>query len=156
MSIQENSDRKDRGDGRDAKGRWIRSGNPKGRPRRQVARTLNMEDPYYFSQEEMPVTVNGETVYKTRNELVMLKLFDSAMKGRITAQKHLYKIFKEESDARQNTYIQLQTWFDILESDPKSVSDEMLKFIDRAAAMMEQEQAMLDEMRRKAAKMRRK
>ncbi len=91
--------RSDRGDGRDAKGRWTKntSGNPSGRP--PNVPDLDMADVYNFSQFPAEIAIGGEKKLMTRQEVVWLKLFESALKGRITAQKYLIEKFEQAQEA---------------------------------------------------------
>ena len=95
----------DRGDGRDAKGRWAEdtSGNPNGRPRNTP--DLDMADVYNFSQFPTEITIGGEKQLMTRHEIVLFKVFESAMKGRITSQNFLLEKFEKAELSKE--YVQL-------------------------------------------------
>jgi len=110
-------ERSDRGDGRDAKGRWTKdtSGNPSGRP--PDVPDLNMADVYNFSQVPAEIVIGGEKQLMTRQEIVLLKLFESALKGRITAQKYLI-----EEMTQGYIRMSLDQWIERMDDDPSSIS----------------------------------
>lgn len=124
--------RDDRGDGRDAKGRWAKgtSGNQNGRPRNVF--DYDMADVYNFSKFPMEITVAGEKQLMTRHEVVLMKLFETAMKGRITAQKFLIEKFEEANFSRESVDLWLEKWADRIDADPDSVSLEVLHMMQRA------------------------
>ena len=113
--------RDDRGDGRDAKGRWTKgtSGNQNGRPRNVF--DYDMADVHNFSQFPMEITVAGEKQLMTRHEVVLMKLFETAMKGRITAQKYLIEKFEEANLSIANVEVWLEKWAERIDDDPASV-----------------------------------
>ena len=114
-------DQSDRGDGRDAKGRWTKntSGNPNGRPRNVP--DLDMADVYNFSQHPTEITIGGEKQLMTRHEIVLFKLFESAMKGRITAQKCLLEKFEQADLSKETVRWNFEKWAEIMAEDPSSV-----------------------------------
>ena len=124
--------RDDRGDGRDAKGRWAKgtSGNQNGRPRNVF--DYDMADVYNFSKFPMEITVAGEKQLMTRHEVVLMKLFETAMKGRITAQKFLIEKFEEANFSRESVELWLEKWADRIDEDPDSVPLEVLHMMQRA------------------------
>jgi len=124
--------RDDRGDGRDAKGRWAKgtSGNPNGRPRNVF--DYDMADVYNFSQFPMEITVAGDKQLMTRHEVVLMKLFETAMKGRITAQKFLIEKFEEANFSRGSVDLWLEQWADRMDEDPESVPLEVVHMMRRA------------------------
>ena len=125
-------ERSDRGDGRDAKGRWTKdtSGNLHGRPRNVP--DLDMADVYTFSQFPTEIVIGGEKQLMTRQEVVLLKLFESAMKGRITAQKHLIEKFEQAQMSREYVQLWLEKWADRIDEDPGSVPTEVVHMMRRA------------------------
>ena len=125
-------ERSDRGDGRDAKGRWTKntSGNPSGRP--PNVPDLDMADVYNFSQFPAEIAIGGEKQLMTRQEIVLLKLFESALKGRITAQKYLIDKFEQAEMSRGYVQLSLERWLERMDDDPSSVSMEVFHLM-RAA-----------------------
>ncbi len=110
----------DRGDGRDAKGRWLnKSGNPKGRPPR--APDLDMADVYNFSQHPTEITIGGEKQVQTRHEIVLIKAFESALKGSVAAQKFLLEKFEQAELSKEFVQLEYQKWTERMAEDPRSV-----------------------------------
>ena len=90
-------DRSDRGDGRDAKGRWVdRSGNPNGRPCKIP--DFDMADFVNFGEKTIKLKISGEETVMTQHEAVLQAMFQSAMKGRITAQRYLLEHIKNDME----------------------------------------------------------
>ena len=80
--------KRDRGDGRDKKGRWVNvSGNPSGRPKNIP--DLDMADIRNFSMKTINIKIGGEEQVVTHHEALVHALFQTAMQGRITAQLYL-------------------------------------------------------------------
>lgn len=121
--------RRNRGDGRDAKGRWTKgtSGNLNGRPP-NVA-DLDMADVYNFSQFPTEITIAGEKQLMTRHEVVLLKLFEFAMKGRITALRILLEKFEQADSSRENIQCLYEKWAERMEDDPDSVPIEVKRWM---------------------------
>ncbi|MCH7735759.1 MAG: hypothetical protein IH961_11165 [Chloroflexi bacterium] len=124
-------ERSDRGDGRDAKGRWTKdtSGNLHGRPR--SVPDLDMADVYNFSQYPTEIVIGGEKQLMTRHEVVLLKLFESAMKGRITSIKFLLEKFEQAQMSRDYLQLWLEKWAERIDEDPSSVPMEAMHLIRR-------------------------
>ena len=124
-------ERSDRGDGRDAKGRWTKdtSGNLHGRPRNVP--DLDMADVYTFSQFPTEIVIGGEKQLMTRQEIVLLKMFESAMKGRITAQKYLIEKFEQAHMSKEYLQLWLEKWADRIDEDPRSVPTEAVHLMRR-------------------------
>ncbi len=120
------NERSDRGDGRDAWGRWTKdtSGNLHGRPR--SVPDLDMADVYNFSQFPTEITIAGEKQLMTRHEVVLLKLFESAMKGRITSIKFLLEKFEQAQMSREYLQLWLEKWAERMAEDPSSVPMEVV------------------------------
>ena len=120
----------DRGNGRDAKGRWIKgtSGNPNGRPRKVA--DLDFADIYNFSQHPMEIAVGGEKQLMTRHEIVLLKAFESALRGRITAQRYLIEKFLEAENERGYIDRQLELWEERIAEDPSSATSEVMQVLE--------------------------
>ncbi len=117
--------RKNRGDGRDAKGRWTKgtTGNPNGRPP-NVA-DLDMADVYNFSQVPTEITITGEKQLMTRHEVVWFTMFESAIKGRISAQKYLIEKFEQAELSREYVQWRFEEWSERMAEDPSSVTPEV-------------------------------
>ena len=126
------NERDDRGDGRDARGRWAKgmTGNPNGRPLNVF--DYDMADMYNFSQFPMEITVAGKKQLMTRQEVVVMKLFETAMKGRITAQKYLIEKFEEANLSIANVEVWLEKWAERIDDDPASVPLEVVHMMRRA------------------------
>ncbi len=123
--------RVDRGDGRDAKGRWVNiSGNPNGRPLRVP--DLDMADVYNFSQCPTEITISGEKQLMTRHETVMFKLYESAMKGRITSIRILLEKFEQAEMSKEYVRLWLEKWAEQISEDPGSVPTEVVHMMRRA------------------------
>ena len=124
--------RSDRGDGRDAKGRWAKgtTGNRSGRPPKE--RDHDMADVYNFSQFPTEITVAGEKQLMTRHEVVLLKLFESAMKGRITSLRILLEKFERAQMSKEHVEIWLEKWAERIDEDPESVPLEVVHMMRRA------------------------
>ncbi len=130
-------ERSDRGDGRDAKGRWTKdtSGNPSGRP--PDVPDLNMADVYNFSQFPAEIAIGGEKQLMTRQEIVLLKLFESALKGRITAQKYLIEKFEEAEMTQGYIRMSLDRWIERMDDDPSSISTDIWDVMRMAIESLE-------------------
>ncbi len=123
--------RKDRGDGRDEKGRWVKSGNPDGRPKKES--DFDMSDYYNFSNAPIETTVAGKKYIMTRHEALMAKIFESAMKGCITSQRFLLEKFEEADLSRKTVRLKAIQLTERHCEDPDSVSIEELRLVDMAA-----------------------
>ena len=125
-------ERSDRGDGRDAKGCWTKgmSGNLHGRPRN--APDLDMADVHNFSQFPTEISIGGEKQLMTRHEIVWFKMFESALKGGITAQKYLIEKFEQDEMARGYIRLSLERWVERIADDPSSVSMEVMHLLEAA------------------------
>ncbi len=116
--------RADRGDGRDAKGRWINiSGNPNGRP--SDVPDLDMADVYNFSQHPTEITIGGEKQVQTRHEIVLIKAYESALKGSVTAQKFLLEKFEQAELSKDYVQWRFEEWAERMAEDPSSVTPEV-------------------------------
>ncbi len=121
-----------RGDGRDAKGRWTKdtSGNPSGRPRNVP--DLDMSDVYNFSQFPTEIVIGGEKQLMTRHEIVLFKVFETAMKGRITAQKFLIEKFEQAQLSKEYIQVWLEKWAERMADDPDLVPKEVVHVMKMA------------------------
>ena len=127
-----NEDR-DSGDGRDDKGRWVkgRTGNPRGRPKNVP--DLDMADVHNFAKEPIEIAVGGEKQRMTRHEIVMLKAFESAMRGRITAQKYLLEKFEQAEVSRGYVALSLERWAERIAEDPDAADPLEIRHLLRVA-----------------------
>ncbi len=86
---------------RDARGRW-RPGycpNPKGRPMKKPKTIIHEADIQIFGNTLIDVVSNGQKVSMVRRSALLNKMFESAMKGRVSQQRFLHKEF-ERNDER--------------------------------------------------------
>ena len=86
---------------RDARGRWLpgKCPNPKGRPKKKPKVLRGTSDIRIFGETLVDVVANGQKETMTRQTALLSKIFESAMKGRVSQQRFLYKEF-ERNDER--------------------------------------------------------
>ena len=86
---------------RDARGRWLPDycPNPKGRPRKKPKRIVDESDIRVFGHTMIDVVSNGQKETTIRRSALLNKMFESAMKGKVSMQRFLYKEF-ERNDER--------------------------------------------------------
>ena len=127
----------DRGDGRDARGRWTKdtSGNPNGHP--PNVPDLDMADVYNFSQFPTEITIAGEKQLMTRHEVALLKLFESGMQGRITSLRILLEKFEQAEMSRGFVRLSLEKWAERIDDDPDSVPIEVVHLMRKALDSLE-------------------
>jgi hypothetical protein len=111
----------DRGDSdrptRDAKGRWLpgHCPNPKGRPKKKLKKFLDESDLRWFGNTLIDVVTNGQMETMDRRTALNNKIFESAMKGKVSMQRFLYREFARSDErlaAACARYEQLVThWF---------------------------------------------
>lgn len=86
---------------RDKNGRWVKgtpSPNESGRPRRpRSSRKFDPTDIIDFMNQK--VELNGGATKKTRLELLYLKMFEDAVKGRVSNQRYLKATYDEAATA---------------------------------------------------------
>ncbi len=125
-------ERNRRVDGRDAKGCWKKgtSGNLHGRPRNVP--DLDMADVHNFSQFPTEISIGGEKQLMTRHEIVWFKMFESALKGRITAQKYLIEKFEQDEMSGGYIRLSLERWVERIADDPSSISMEDMHLLEAA------------------------
>ncbi len=101
----ENDQQKSRGDTdkptRDARGRWLpdHCPNPKGRPKKRPKKIIHESDLQVFAYTLVDVAANGQKEKMVRRTALLNKMFESAMKGKVSMQRFLYKEF-ENNDKR--------------------------------------------------------
>ncbi len=95
----------DRGDGdkptRDARGRWLPGNCPnrKGRPKKKKPTVLrNQSDIHFFGNTMVDVLTNGQKETMDRRTALYNKIFESAMKGKVSQQRFLYKEFERNNE----------------------------------------------------------
>ena len=115
---------------RDARGRWRKGHcpNPKGRPRKRKNPSYNPGDIHHFMNTQVELTVGGEVHQMDRKAALYSKMFETAMKGRVSMQRHLMSLFEkseaELSEMRQLYNMYLHDW--ILDNpDFKSVDESL-------------------------------
>ena len=85
-------------DGRDAHGRWKKGHcpNPRGRPRNKAE--ISDADVNHFMNTAIKATINGEERYLTRQELLLHKMFEGALKGSVLIQRKLFDRFEKSEE----------------------------------------------------------
>ncbi len=81
-----------------------------------------MADVYNFSQFPTEIVIGGEKQLMTRHEIVLFKMFESAMKGRITSLRILLEKFEQAELSKEKVRWNLEKWVEIMAEDPDSVS----------------------------------
>ena len=86
---------------RDSNGRWLAGHcpNPKGRPKKKPKVFLSEYDIRTFGNMQIDIVANGEEVTMDRRTALLNKIFESAMKGKISSQRFLQQEF-EKNDER--------------------------------------------------------
>ena len=94
------SDDKNDQPARDAKGRWQKGHcpNPKGRPKKQVMEDYNLGDLRHFRNSMIDVMSGGQKVTMDRHAALLHKMYESAMKGKVSMQRFLYKEFERNTE----------------------------------------------------------
>ncbi len=96
-----NDKRQSREDGgkpaRDANGRWLpgHCPNPNGRPRKKPKGFLHESDIRIFHSTLVDVVAYGQKETMDRRTALLNKMFESAMKGRVSIQRFLYQEFEK-------------------------------------------------------------
>ncbi len=88
-----------------------------------------MADVYNFGQFPTEISIGGEQQLMTRHEVVLLKLFETALKGRITAQKYLIEKFEEARMSKEYLELWLERWAERIAEDPSSASPEVVQLM---------------------------
>lgn len=114
--------KKDRGDGRNIRGQWTKCGNPNGRPKKIP--DLDMADMYNFSQSTMEINVGGKKQLMTRQEILLMRTYETAMKGNQATQKYLIEKFEEIELSRAFLLLRYEQFTRRREEDPESISDD--------------------------------
>lgn len=85
---------------RDSNGRWLpgHCPNTRGRPRKKPKEFLSDHDIRTFGNEQIEIVANGQEVTMDRRTALLNKIFESAMKGKISSQRFLYKEFEKNDE----------------------------------------------------------
>ena len=73
--------------------------NPKGRPKKKPTVLPDQSDIHIFHNTVIDVLTSEQTEMMDRRTALLSKMFESAMKGRVSMQRFLYKEF-ERNDER--------------------------------------------------------
>ncbi len=86
---------------RDSRGRWRKGHcpNPKGRPRKKPKEYPDLADIHFFGNTLIEIRVNGQTELVNRRAALLHKMYEDAMKGKVSMQKFLFHEF-EKNDER--------------------------------------------------------
>ena len=99
--------RQDRGDSdkptRDARGRWLPDycPNPKGRPKKEEKKPkllYDESDLRIFANTLVDIVANGQKETMLRQTALLNKMFESAMKGKVSMQRFLYREFERNAE----------------------------------------------------------
>ena len=114
--------KRDRGDGRDNRGRWVNvSGNPSGRPRKVP--DLDMADILNFSMKTINIKIGGEEQVVTHHEALVHAIYQSAMKGGLSTQRYLLDKFEQANLDYAFIRMRYDEYAEALENDPDSVPE---------------------------------
>ncbi len=86
---------------------------------------------YNYCQFPTEISIGGEQQLMTRHEVVLLKLFETALKGRITAQKYLIEKFEEARMSKEYLQLWLEKSAERLAEDPESVPQDVVQLMRR-------------------------
>ena len=83
--------------GRDARGRWKNGHcpNPKGRPKKERFKDYNPSDPRHFFMTQIEAATADGPQMMDRRTALLNKMFEGAMKGKVTLTRMLMAIIKE-------------------------------------------------------------
>jgi len=124
---------------RDERGRWRKGHcpNPKGRPRKRIGAKYNPGDIHHFMNTQVELMVGGEFQQMDRKAALYSKMFESAMKGRVSMQRHLMSLFEkgeaELADLRQQYHACVYEW--ILDNPHYRSFDESLTYEQQHAIL---------------------
>ena len=120
-----NDQRQDRGDSdkptRDARGRWLPGNcpNPKGRPKKKPKVLPDQSDIRIFGHTMVDVLTSGQRETMDRRTALLNKMFESAMKGKVSQQRFLYKEFERNDERLAATRLHYERlMFDWIINDP--------------------------------------
>jgi hypothetical protein len=121
---------------RDARGRFLGCGNLKGRP--EKVNLIGVDaSPYVFANSKLDLNLNGENVTMTRQEALLNRLYQKAMKGDTRAIIYLDNKFDEANETFENARFDLrdlmEKWRNAPEmSEEKEIRGQELNRITRA------------------------
>jgi hypothetical protein len=98
---EENSERDEpTSSARDARGRWLpgHCPNPKGRPKKSSRKFEDQSDIRKFASTLVPISANGQKQLMDRKSALLHKIFETAMKGNVSAQRHLFGLFEKNTE----------------------------------------------------------
>jgi hypothetical protein len=108
----DNHDNDDNKPMRDAQGQWLpgHCPNPRGRPKKRLVLHGEHADIHHFGNSVIEAKIQGQTQLLTRRAMLNEKIFENAMKGKVSSQRLLHKEF-EKSDER---LAEIRLYFDDL------------------------------------------
>lgn len=85
---------------RDASGRWLpgHCPNPKGRPQKKRKTYPDQFDLQIFGSSLISVSANGQTEMMDRRTALLNKMYEGAMKGKVSMQRFLYQEFGKNDE----------------------------------------------------------
>ena len=85
---------------RDPRGRWRKGHcpNPRGRPRKKFQSDHDRGDIRHFGKTVIDVAANGQVERMDRRTALLFKMYESAMKGRVSMQRFLYNEFARNDE----------------------------------------------------------
>jgi hypothetical protein len=122
------------------RGRWLKGHcpNPKGRPRKKPKEYLDLADIQTFGNTLIEVRTNDGVEFMDRRAALLHKMFEDAMRGKVSMQRMLYAEFKRNDERLATARLQydnlMTRWaienddFDGLDGDniPSQVQMEIL------------------------------
>jgi hypothetical protein len=96
---------------RDARGRWrsgCKSPNPKGRPKKRPMVKRDQSDIRIFGNTIVDVIANGKIETMDRREALLNKIYEGAMKGKVTSQRFLFKEFAKNDELMADICVQYE------------------------------------------------
>jgi hypothetical protein len=95
-----NCDKNHRKPARDARGRWLKGycPNPEGRPRKKPKQYLNLADIRIFGNTLIEVRTNDGVELMDRRAALLHKMFEDAMRGKVSMQRLLYAEFGRDDE----------------------------------------------------------
>ncbi len=107
---------------RDARGRWLPGNCPnhKGRPKKKKPKVLpDQSDIRIFGHTMIDVVTNGQKEMMDRRTALLSKMYESAMKGKVSQQRFLYKEFERNDERLAATRLHYERlMFDWYINDP--------------------------------------
>ena len=118
---------------RDNRGRWLKGHcpNPKGRPRKRPKEYLDLADIRTFGNTLIEVRTNDGVELMDRRAALLHKMFEDAMRGKVSMQRMLYAEFERNDEllaAARLRYQQLMTEWVIKNEDFDGLDGENIPF----------------------------